>query len=414
MNLRENCRTALRSLRANKVRSGLTMLGIIIGVGAVVALMSIGQGAQAAIVSQIQSMGTNLLFVSPGAARIAGVSQGAGSAASLTYEDAQAIADKANCPSVVLVAPEVSTFGQIVYRNKNVNSRVSGVTADYAAVRNLELAAGQFISPSEVSGRSAVAVLGAATAEELFEGANPIGQSIRINGITFRVIGVLAAKGGTGLGSQDDMVLVPLTTAQTRLTRRMTRGGTSVSMISVQVSDRRLMEQATEEISNLLRRRHRVLFEDDFTVTSQEEMLSVANQITGVLTLFLGGIAAISLLVGGIGIMNIMLVSVTERTREIGIRKAVGARRRDILGQFLVEATLLSIVGGLVGIALGWAISRLISALGARSGTPIATVVTPDSVLLAVGFSIIVGLFFGVYPAVRAAALRPIDALRYE
>ncbi|MCL6431120.1 MAG: ABC transporter permease [Anaerolineae bacterium] len=414
MNLRESCKTALRSLRGNKVRSALTMLGIIIGVGAVVALMSIGQGVQASIVSQIQSMGTNLLFVSPGAARVGGVSQGAGSAASLTYEDALAIADKANCPSVALVAPEVSTFAQIVYRNKNVNARVSGVTAEYAAVRNLQVAEGQFISPSEVNGRSAVAVLGAGTAGQLFEGVSPIGQTIRVDSVTFRVIGVLASKGGTGLGSQDDVVLVPLTTAQTRLTRRMTRGEASVSMITVQVVDRRLVDQAIEEISNLLRRRHRVLFEDDFTVSSQEEMLSVANQVTGVLTLFLGGIAAISLLVGGIGIMNIMLVSVTERTREIGIRKAVGARHRDILGQFLVEATLLSIVGGLVGIALGWAMSRVISALGARSGTPIATVVTPASVLLAVGFSIIVGLFFGVYPAVRAAALRPIDALRYE
>ncbi|MDI7274966.1 MAG: ABC transporter permease [Anaerolineae bacterium] len=414
MNLRENYRSALRSLRANKVRSALTMLGIIIGVGAVVAMLSIGEGAQAAITEQIQSMGTNLLFVSPGAAWVGSIAQAAGSAQSLTYEDALAIADKANCPSVALVAPEVSLFTQIVYRNQNVNSRVSGVTADYAAVRNLKVAEGEFITPGQVNGRSAVAVLGANTAEALFAGVNPLGQNIRVNNVTFRVIGVLAAKGGTGLGSQDDVVLVPLTTAQTRLTRRALRGGLGVSMISVQVANARLMDQAIEEISDLLRRRHRVLFEDDFTVASQADMLSMANQITGVLTLFLGGVAAISLLVGGIGIMNIMLVSVTERTREIGIRKAVGARRRDILGQFLVEATTLSIIGGLLGIALGWAISRLIATLGAASGTMLSTRVSPDSVLLAVGFSIAVGLFFGVYPAARAAALRPIDALRYE
>jgi putative ABC transport system permease protein len=414
MNIRENLFTALRSIRANKVRSGLTMLGIIIGVAAVVAMLSIGHGAQAAITSQIQGMGTNLLFISPGASQQGGVRQATGSAQTLTYEDAQAIADKANCPSVSLVAPESGAFGQIVYRSQNVNTRVSGVTADYAAVRNYEVAEGEFISASQVSSHSAVVVLGANTAQALFEGASPIGQTVRINNVTFRVIGVLASKGGTGMGSQDDLALVPLTTAQTRFSRSTFRGGSGVSQITVQVADEKLMDQATEEISALLRERHHVLYEDDFQISSQEEFLSMATQVTGVLTLFLGGIAAISLLVGGIGIMNIMLVSVTERTREIGIRKAVGAKRRDILGQFLVEATLLSVVGGLLGVALGWGISRLIGALGAASGTQISTMVSADSVLLATGFSVAIGLFFGIYPAARAAALRPIDALRYE
>jgi len=414
MNLRESLVTALRSLRANKVRSGLTMLGIIIGVAAVIAMLSIGRGAQAAITSQIQSMGTNLLFVQPGAVEQGGVRQASGSAQTLTYEDALAIADPNNCPGVALVAPEVSTFGQIVYQGNNVNARVQGVTAEYAEVRNYQVADGEFIDAGQVSARSAVAVLGSNIAATLFGDDNPVGQSIRVSNVNLRVIGVLASKGGTGFGSQDDVVLVPLTTAQSRFERRQFRGDTGVSQISVQVADERQIDQATAEISAVLRERHHILFEDDFQVSSQADFLSMANQVTGVLTVFLGGVAAISLLVGGIGIMNIMLVSVTERTREIGIRKAVGAKRRDILVQFLTEATVLSVAGGLLGILLGWGISRLISGVSITGGAGIATVLSVDSVLLATGFSMAVGLFFGIYPAARAASLRPIDALRYE
>ena len=413
MDLRESLFTALRSLQANKVRSALTMLGIIIGVAAVVAMLAIGHGAQAQITDQIQSMGTNLLFVRPGAVQEGGVRQAAGSAQTLTYEDALAIADPVNCPSVALVAPEVNLVGQVVYQGVNTNARIYGVTPEYAEVRNYEVADGEFIGAGHVSGRSLVAVLGSGTAQALFGDESPVGQTVRINNVTLRVIGVLESKGGTAFGLQDEVVLVPLTTAQTRLGRGFFRGSARVSLINVQVASERLVDQAIQEISDLLRERHRVLFEDDFEVSSQADILSVANEIMSVLTIFLGGIAAISLLVGGIGIMNIMLVSVTERTREIGIRKAVGAKRRDIRTQFLMEATTLSVLGGVLGILLGWAISALVSRIQVQ-GASLSTRLSPEAVLLATGFSIGVGLFFGIYPAVRAARLHPIDALRYE
>ena len=414
MDIRESLAAALRSLRANKVRSALTMLGIIIGVAAVIAMLAIGRGAQDAVTDQIQSMGTNLIFVFPGAAQQGGVRQAAGSAQTLTYDDALAIANRDDCPSVVAVAPEFQMGGQVVYQGQNVNSRIVGVTDAYATVRNYEVADGEFITPAHVTGRSVVAVLGANVAYRLFGDESPIDQSIRINNITFKVIGVLASKGGTGFGSQDDQVLIPLTTAQTRMGRRFYRGSVVVSTISVQAISERAVDQAIEEISQVLRQRHRILFDDDFQVLSQNDILSIANQITGILTAFLGGIAAISLLVGGIGIMNIMLVSVTERTREIGIRKAVGAKRRDILAQFLTEATMLSVLGGLLGILAGWGISGIVSRVVTSTGTPLASRLTLDAVLLATGFSVAVGLFFGIYPAARAAALHPIEALRYE
>ncbi len=414
MNLRESLLSALRSLRSNKVRSGLTMLGIVIGVAAVIAMLSIGRGAQAAITSQIQGMGTNLLFVSPGAAQQGGVRQATGTMQTLTYEDALAIADKAACPSVAAVAPEVDTAGQIVYQGVNVNARISGVTPEYAEVRNYQVADGEFINAGQVSGKSLVAVLGSNIAQTLFGDLNPVGESIRVNNIPLRVIGVLESKGGGGFGSQDDVVLVPLTTAQARLGRRLVRGGSAVSQISVQAVDAQSIDEAIDEISTLLRERHHIVIDDDFQIMNMADILSAANQITGILSVFLGGIAAISLLVGGIGIMNIMLVSVTERTREIGIRKAVGAKRQDILAQFLTEATVLSVLGGLLGILLGWGISRLIAGINMGGNAAISPVVGPDSVLLATGFSLAVGLFFGIYPAARAARLNPIDALRYE
>ncbi len=408
----ESMRVAWRSLGANKTRSALTMLGIVIGVAAVIAMLSIGRGAQNAITAQIQSIGTNLLFVSPGAIQQGGVRQETGSAQSLTYEDAQALTE---LPSVAAVAPEVSTFGQVVYLGQNTRTRVYGVTPDYQNVRNVSVAEGEFISAAHLAARSSVAVLGNTTAVTLFgDAVSAVGQSIRITGQPFRVIGVLAPKGGTDFGSMDDAVYVPLTTAQARLfaTRRVGSTAYSVSSITVQVVSEDRIEQAVQEIGEVLRERHRVA-EDDFTITSQQDVLNTATQVTNILTAFLGGIAAISLLVGGIGIMNIMLVSVTERTREIGLRKAVGARRRDVLAQFLTEAALLSFIGGLVGIGLGWLLSLLIGQVlsGTSSITPSVGL---DAVLLATLFSTAVGLFFGWYPAWRAARLNPIDALRYE
>jgi macrolide transport system ATP-binding/permease protein len=414
-NLVQGARVALRSLTANKTRSVLTMLGIVIGVAAVIAMLSIGQGAQAAITSQIESIGTNLLFVQPGSTRQGGVQQGAGTAQTLTLQDAQAMA---SLPGVVGVAPEVDAFGQYVYQAQNTRSRVIGVTPDYLTVRNYTLAEGSFVSDSNVSANSQVVVLGNTVATDLFgDPTQAMGQEIRINGVPFRIIGVLASKGANGLGSQDDVGLIPLTTAQNRLVGfTNVRGGQrSISLISVQVDRPSDINAVTSEITNLLNQRHNIAFQgqSDFSVTSEQSILNTANQVIGVFTLFLGGVAAISLLVGGIGIMNIMLVSVTERTREIGLRKAVGAHRRDILAQFLTEAAILSLTGGILGIVVGWGLSRLMGHLPLGNGT-ITPIVGLDAVLLATLFSAAVGLFFGWYPAWRAARLNPIDALRYE
>ncbi len=413
MNLMESVRIALRSLSANKLRSALTMLGIIIGVAAVIALMGVGRGAQHAIDTQINSMGTNLLFVSPGAVNQGGVRQAQGSMQSLTYEDALALADPQSVPAAAGVAPEVRNFGQVVYLGNNTNTQIVGVTPDYENVRNYKVQSGEFVNQQNVNGRSLVAVIGANVANTLFGGGDPVGQSIRINNVTFRVIGLLESKGGSGFGNQDDQVLVPLTTALSRLQRNRFGAGNVVSQISVQVGDARQMDEAIQQISEVLRVRHHVRYEDDFQIRSQQDMLASANQITGVLTLFLGGVAGISLLVGGIGIMNIMLVSVTERTREIGIRKAIGATRNNVLLQFLTEATILSVLGGAIGIVLGAGIARLVAGvpMGAITMQP---VIALDSILLATLFSLCVGLFFGIYPAYRASSLNPIDALHYE
>jgi putative ABC transport system permease protein len=413
MNLMESARIALRSLAANKLRSSLTMLGIIIGVAAVIALMGVGRGASAAIDSQINSMGTNLLFVSPGSTNSSGVRTAQGSAQTLTYEDALALNDPENLPAVAAVAPQVETMGQVVYMGNNVNTRIAGVTADYGPVRNYTVQDGEFVTEAHVQAKSSVVVLGANVANTLFSDGSPVGQSVRINNITFKVIGVLTAKGGSGMGNQDDMVVVPITTAMARLSRNRAGSGNVISQISVQVVDANQMDAAIEQISAVLRDRHNIRYEDDFTVRSQQDMLESATAITDVLTLFLGGVAGISLLVGGIGIMNIMLVSVTERTREIGIRKAIGATKKDVLSQFLTEATILSVLGGLVGVATGAGIAHLISGVSVGTMT-LQPVISMDSVLLATLFSLGVGLFFGIYPAFRAASLNPIDALHYE
>ena len=415
MNLFESLRIALVSLSANKLRSALTMLGVIIGVASVIALMGIGRGASAGITSQINSMGTNLLFVTPGSTTTSGVRSAMGSAATLTYQDALALVDPDNAPAVTAVAPNVETFGQLVYKGNNTMTRVIGTTAEYSAVRNTEIAEGDFITAAQVTSKATVVVLGANVVNDLFtEDQAPIGQSIRINNINFKVVGVLAAKGGTGMGNQDDQVIVPITTAMARLSRSRTATGTTISQISVQVSDEKLMDAATAQVEEILRGRHKVgVGAEDFTVQSQESLLESATEITDMLTFFLGGVAGISLLVGGIGVMNIMLVSVTERTREIGIRKAIGATRQNILWQFLSEATLLSVLGGLIGVALGWGMAKLLSNVSLGS-TTITSVVQPDSILLATGFALATGLFFGIYPAYRAASLNPIDALHYE
>jgi putative ABC transport system permease protein len=412
MNIWESVRIALRSLSANKLRSSLTMLGIIIGVGAVITLMSIGRGAQANIVNSIQANGTNLLFISPGSTNQGGVRTAAGSAATLTLEDMTALGN-GDAPAVAHVAAENGTQGQLAWGSNNVRTRLTGVTTDYDVVRNVTIADGEWINEGYVTARSTVVVLGPTTAANLFGDTDPVGQSIKINGVPFRVIGVTVAKGGTGFGSQDDQGFIPITTLSARLEAGgRFRGQTQVSQISAQVGDASQIQEAIGEISDILRQRHRITTGDDgFRVTSLDDILKSLTAITDTLTIFLGGIAAISLVVGGIGIMNIMLVSVTERTREIGIRKAIGAKKRDILTQFLTEAIVLSITGGLIGITIGFILSRVITAL---SNGSINALVDIDSVLLATVFSTAIGLFFGIYPASRAAGLNPIDALRYE
>ena len=417
MNLIESIRVALRGLAANKLRSILTMLGIIIGVAAVIALLSIGQGVSASIAQQIQGIGSNLVIISPGAVQSGGVRSAQGSAVTLTYEDGQALMDPSRAPSVVGVSPEFASFAQVVYGSQNFNVRVTGVTPDYETVRNARLTTGSFITKAQLDSLSRVAILGATTAQNLFDGDDPIGKEIKINRSPFIVIGVLESKGGSSMLGGDDIVLVPITTAQKRLFggQRGFGVGSRVSTIYVSAASDAEVDAAIQQITEILRERHKTTYQnDDFTVTSQKDILNVMGQITGFLTAFLGAIAAISLLVGGIGIMNIMLVSVTERTREIGIRKAVGAKRRDILAQFLVEAVVLSVFGGLGGIVLGWGIGQVVNALKIGDPNPLVTIVTADAVLLAVGFSVAVGLFFGIYPASRAASLNPIDALRYE
>ena len=405
---------SLQSLSGNKLRSALTVLGIVIGVAAVIAMLGIGRGAQASITANITANGTNLLYVRPGAATSAGgVKTALGSGGSLTLDDATALQ---SVPGVAAVAPEVDGRGQVVFQGVNANTSLIGTTPDYAIARNAEIDQGDFISDSQVSARSLVAVLGATVATTLFgDAGSAIGQTIRVGGVPVKVIGVLVAKGGSGFGNQDDEMIVPITTAQLRLIGGQRRGAsTSVQTINVEVASAGQISDVSAAISEVLRERHNVLAgAEDFTVQNQADILSTLTGVTNTLTLFLGGIAGISLVVGGIGVMNIMLVSVTERTREIGIRKAVGARKADILTQFLVESAALSLLGGLLGIALGWAIAASMGRVQ-LGGNAIKPVVGLDSILLATLFSAAIGLFFGIYPAMRAASLAPVEALRYE
>ena len=399
---------------ANKLRAGLTLLGIVIGVTAVISLMAIGRGAQEAITSRIESLGTNLLFVRPGASAQGGIFGGLGSAGTLTLEDAYALADPLIAPSVAAVAPELSTRAQVVAGRKNTSTQIVGVTPEYQSVRNFPVQSGAFITAGQVLNRSEVIVLGSRVSETLFGFRDPVGQTVRVNGRRFDVIGVLESQGGGAFGIFDDQALVPITTAYYRLAaQRTNRGGVTVNSVNVQVRENESMDQAIGEIATVLRLRHRIDDEDDFTVSSQQETIETLEETTNTFTVFLGGIASISLLVGGIGIMNIMLVSVTERTREIGVRKAMGAKRRDILFQFVVEAALLSLGGGAVGVATGYAVAR---ALNGRDflGQTFQTIFSPEIAVLALVVSAGIGLFFGIYPAMRAARLHPIDALRHE
>ncbi|MCJ7529726.1 MAG: ABC transporter permease [Anaerolineales bacterium] len=399
---------ALESLTANKLRSGLTILGIVIGVGAVIAMLSIGRGAQAEITGSIQGIGTNLLFV------FRGGEENVRNPQPLTLSDADAIRDPFLAPNVIGVAPAISDNVIVSYGRESTTTSLEGVTPAYGPVRNSKVVEGEYINEQHLLGRAAVALIGPDTADKLFGRKQAlVGEIIRIEKQPFRIIGVLESKGGSGFGNPDNTVIVPLTTAQSRLVKRSTRD--RVDMIIVQAASPDLVPKATDEISQILRSRHRTAIGgDDFTVFSQKDMLSTASSILSVLTIFLGGIAGISLLVGGIGIMNIMLVSVTERTREIGLRKALGARKSDIVIQFLTESSVLSLIGGIFGIGLGWAISFIVGRIAAANNTQLTPVLGIDAILLATLFSTAVGLFFGIYPANRAANLEPVEALRHE
>lgn len=391
------------------------MLGIIIGTGAVIALLSVGQGAQLAITEQIQGIGSNLIFVFSGQIQTGGGQATIRNWTPLTRQDAEAIADPDRAMYVVAVAPEIGRNVTVSHRGESVDVTLSGTTPEYEEVRNTHAEYGEFFTATDEATAARVVLLGSETAEDLFDEAElALGASVRINKVPFKVIGVLEEKGGQGFGggSQNRTVVVPLSTAQKKLFsgRFVSARGQRVDVINVSAFDEDSIEEAIDEITWLLRDRHEIEYEeDDFTVASQEDILGALGQITNVLTIFLGSIAGISLLVGGIGIMNIMLVSVTERTREIGLRKAIGAKRSDILWQFLIESIVLSIIGGLAGIAFGWGVSGLVNRLDAFT-----THVSSQAIALSVTFSLMVGLFFGIYPASRAANLNPIDALSYE
>jgi putative ABC transport system permease protein len=402
MNLGSSVRIALRAMASNKLRSLLTMLGVIIGVGAVVAMVAIGQGARQNVQQQVQALGSNLLTVFAGTANIGGVSRGE-QVINLTTDDAEAIRQ---VPGVVGVSSEFFRSVQVVYRNQNTNTAVNGVTPEYQTVRNFRVERGAFVSDDDIRSRAKIAVLGRTVATQLFGDADPIGQSIKIRGITFTVVGVMEEKGATAFTDRDNVVLVPLTTAQRRL-----YGVTHVRQINVQVASQEEMAETQGAITELLRTRHKLApnQDNDFQIRNQADVLQALTSVSQTMTTLLGGVAAVSLIVGGIGIMNIMLVSVTERTREIGIRKAVGARRRDVLLQFLVEAVALSVTGGLMGIGVGIVGSRVISQ---SAGWPI--LLRAEAVVMAFSFAVAVGVFFGLYPARRAASLDPIVALRHE
>lgn len=404
MNLTESIRVALDGLAANKVRSGLTMLGVIIGVSAVIAMIAVGQGARQRTMNFIQSMGTNVLTVMSGQGRMGMIRAGMGSAQTLTYDDALAI--EKNCSAVARVSAELRMQAQVKYRNMNTNTTILGATEDYPSIRNFQIGKGRFFTEKEVRSMRRVGVIGPTAAYNLFRQNSPINKIVRINGINVKIIGMTVAKGTGGFGDPDDQIIIPLTTAQKKVF-----GIDYIRSISVQAKSMERMTEASMQIDELLRKRHKVgpASEPDFMIRSQAEVMETAEQMSQTFTMLLAGIATVSLLVGGIGIMNIMLVSVTERTREIGIRKAVGAKSKDILMQFLVESMVLSLVGGFAGIVLGIIGAKVLASISGWQA-----VVSIPAIVLAFSFAATVGIFFGIYPACKASSLRPIDALRYE
>ncbi len=396
---------ALRALRRNKLRSGLTALGIIIGVAAVVSMVSVGNGAQVSITKQVSALGENLLTVFAASKQSGGVNAGQGSASTITIADALAIGREV--PDVMAISPEVSTSAQALANGRNWSTTIFGSSPEYLMIRDWKLISGSMFSDREVRGSLPVAVIGSKTALELFGPIDPIGKSVRINNIPFTIIGALESKGaGMGGQNQDDRLIIPYTTAMKRIT-----GDRYLRSVNIRVGSSERMDSAQEEITALLRQRHGLSTEEsnDFDIFNQKDVADTVSSVTGVVKLLLGAISSLSLIVGGIGIMNIMLVSVTERTREIGIRMAVGARPGAIQLQFLIEAVTLSILGGIMGIVLGVATSKFVGMV-----STFEAIVTADSIILAFGVSFAIGVFFGYYPARKAAALDPIDALRYE
>ena len=410
MKILTSAKIALKALRVNRLRSALTMLGIVIGVAAVISMVAVGSGATARIQEQIASIGSNVIIVLSGSITQNGIRLGAGAAQTLTEDDAKAIA--AECPAVAAVSPTVRGGGQVVYGNNNWSTIIQGVTPDYLTIRDQGVIAGAPFTMQDVDAAAKVALLGQTVVTNLFGGADPVGQIVRIKNVPFVVAGVLTPKGQSPSGQdQDDVVLIPISTAKKKVLGSSHANVNSVGALLVQAAGPSLMHEAQEEIEKLLRQRHRIQpgQDDDFTVRNLEDVFAAQETSARVMAILLGAIASVSLVVGGIGIMNIMLVSVTERTREIGLRMAIGAKTRDILGQFLVEAVTLSLLGGIVGIALGVAASVLISHFAQWS-----TLVSPGAILMAFAFSALIGVFFGYYPARKAAFLDPIEALHYE
>ena len=406
MKIQDILQETYAALSANKARSGLTILGIVIGIGSVIAMVSIGQGASGTITASIEGLGSNLLTVSPGFAQQGGgfVSMGRGSAQTLKNDDVDVLRQIAG---VAYISPERQGRYQIVAAGNNTNSTVIGVSPEYAMVRNVSVANGSFITEANLRSLGRVAVLGPTVAQDLFgEGVDPVGKTIRINKLNFKVIGILQQKGSAGLGfNPDDTIYVPLTTMQ-----KILAGGEYLSSIAISVETKDLMSQVQQEATLALADKHRVdLASPDFSILSQADILGTLTQVTDTFTIFLAAIAGISLIVGGIGIMNMMLTTVTERTREIGLRKSIGAKKKDISMQFLIEAVMLTFLGGIIGVMLGWILAALVSQFAG-----IATQVSLQAVLLAFGVSAAIGIIFGYYPARRAASLNPIEALRYE
>lgn len=403
MNFLENIFNAFGAIISNKLRSGLTMLGIIIGVSSVIVMIAIGEGAQKSVTDRISQLGTNLLLISPGGQSQSNVRNTTGSATTLEEEDYLALQ---NLDGISAISPEISGRKQVIYGSNNTNTTITGVVPDYEIVRNFPVESGQFITAENNANFDRVAVLGVTVVSELFEDEDPIGKTVRIENGIFTVIGVMSEKGGSGFSNADNMVFVPLSTAQIRIF-----GKKSLASLAVSVAEVSQMESVKNEIESTLRLSRNIPdgTESDFTVLNQADAIETLSEVTQIFTLLLGGIAGISLLVGGIGVMNIMLVSVTERTREIGIRKAIGAKRRDILAQFLTESVFLSLSGGAIGVTLSFGITAIV-----RSKASIDAVISLNSILLAVLFSVSVGIFFGIFPAHKAGKLNPIDALRFE